>query len=375
MHYINKKHNFLLTFYNICYNVLHSNLSLGRICYAAHSCHHAEDVVTVSIHSDLGSRGSSNSSRGEHQLESGVIDSGEVARSGRLMFLRSQSKGVHVNTGVRVASVMLEGLHNVKVRAFALGEAVLAVKLKLGNNDGVLAPAVHVEGGLGEHEGAGVGQSRTSGSSGFRIKNTSGPLLIGVHRTTRDGISGTRHLEDTTGDEGVGARGLGGATENVDGRGESINGVGVVEGLGTEDLEEDRVGLEGGAVIHVGVGLNNPDQLLAGVVEVDLDLVGRGTNRLVAGVLELLNEVLVGVLGHLAALVSVEEDEVDIDGGSNKGLLVGLGDGLGGGITGGQSGHSPEALTNGAEIDVNLDFVILHFTIPHLSVYLLALLY
>ncbi len=292
------------------------------------------------------------------------------------MFLRSQSKGVHVNTGVGVASVMLEGLHNVKVRAFALGEAVLAVKLKLGNNDGVLAPAVHVEGGLGEHEGAGVGQSRTSGNTISRIENSAGrPVLVGVHDTTRDGISGTGHLEDTTGDKGVGARGLGGATENVDGRGEGINGVGVVEGLDTEDLEEDRVGLEGGAVVHVGVGLNNPDQLLAGVVEVDLDLVGRGTNRLVAGVLELLNEVLVGVLGHLAALVSVEEDEVDIDGGSNKGLLVGLGDGLGSGVTGGQSGHSPEALTNRAEIDVNLNFVILYFTIPHLSVYLLALLY
>ena len=330
----------------------------------------------MSIHSDLSSRSSGNSSRGEHQLESGVVDSGEVARSGRLMFLRSQSKGIHVNTGVGVASVMLERLNNVKVRAFALGEAVLAVKLKLGNNDGVLTPAVHVEGGLGEHEGAGVGQRRTVSNTIISIENSAGrPVLVGVHSTTRDGVSGTGHLENTTTNEGVGARGLGGATENVDGRREGINGIGVVKGLGTEDLEEGGVGLEGGAVVHVGVGLNNPDQLLAGVVEVDLDLVTRGTNRLVAGVLELLNEVLVGVLGHLAALVSVEEDEVDIDGGSNKGLLVSLGNSLRRRRAGGQSGHSPEALANGAEINVNLNFVILHFTIPHLSVYLLALLY
>ncbi len=96
------------------------------------------------------------------------------------------------------------------------------------------------------------------------------------------------------------------------------------------------------------------------MVEIDLDLVGRRSNRLVAGVLELLNEVLVGVLGHLAALVGVEEDEVDIDGGSNKGLLVGSGDSHRGGRTGGgEGGHGPEALANGAEIDVNLDFVIL----------------
>jgi hypothetical protein len=295
------------------------------------------------------------------------------------MLFRPKCERIHVNTGVRVAGVMLEGLHNVEVRAFALGEAVLAVKLKLGNNDGVLAPAVHVEGSLGEHEGAGIGQVGASGGSTIGVEDSAStgslPVLSGINASRDEGVGGTGHLEDITGDKGIGAGGLSGATKDVDGRGESINGIGVVEGLGTENLEEGLTALEGGAVIDVGVGLNNPDQLLAGVVEVDLDLVTRGTNRLVTGVLELLNEVLVGVLGHLAALVSVEENEIDIDGGSNQGLLVGSGNSLGSSVTGGQGGHSPEALTNGAEIDVNLNFVILHFTIPHLSVYLLALLY
>jgi hypothetical protein len=74
--------------------------------------------------------------------------------------------------------------------------------------------------------------------------------------------------------------------------------------------------------------LDNPDKLLARVVEVELDLVGGGSYGLVTSELDLLEEVLVGVLGHLAALISVEENIVNVEGGSNKGLLVGSGNGL-----------------------------------------------
>ena len=114
----------------------------------------------------------------------------------------------------------------------------------------------------------------------------------------------------------------------MDGVGKSINGVSVIEGLGTEGAEKKTGGIEGRAVINVGVGLDNPDKLLAGVVEVELDLVGRGTNRLVTGELKLLNEILVRVLCHLAALISVKENIVNIEGGSNEGLLVSSGDRL-----------------------------------------------
>jgi len=66
----------------------------------------------------------------------------------------------------------------------------------------------------------------------------------------------------------------------------------------------------------------------------------------------------VGVLGHLATLIRIKEDVVNIEGGSNKGLLVGLGNrdragGAGKGLDG------PEALANGLEIDVDLDLVVL----------------
>ena len=52
--------------------------------------------------------------------------------------------------------MVLVGLNEVKVGSFTLREAVLAVELELGGHDGVLTPAVHGEGGLGENEGAGI---------------------------------------------------------------------------------------------------------------------------------------------------------------------------------------------------------------------------
>jgi hypothetical protein len=160
----------------------------------------------------------------------------------------------------------------------------------------------------------------------------------------------------------------------VDSVGKSIDGVRVVEGLGTKSAVEDSTGIEGRAVVNVGIGLNDPDKLLAGVVEVELDLVRGRAHRLIAGKLDLLDKILVGVLSHLAALISVEEDIVDIEGGSNKGLLVSLGNRLGASRdTGGKGLDSPEALTDGAEIKVDLDFVVLYEPlIPSLSRYLSA---
>ena len=144
----------------------------------------------------------------------------------------------------------------------------------------------------------------------------------------------------------------------MDGVGKSINCISVVEGLGSKSAEEDTGGIEGRAVINVGIRLNNPDEFLTWVVEVEFDLVGRGTNGLIACELELLDEVFVGVLCHLAALVSVKEDIVDIEGSSNEGLLISSGDRLS--ARGGNKGlDGPEALTDGAEVKVDLYFVVL----------------
>ena len=97
------------------------------------------------------------------------------------------------------------------------------------------------------------------------------------------------------------------------------------------------------------------------MVEVNLDLITGRTNGLITSVLELLNEVLVGVLGHLSALIGIQEDEINVDRGSNKGLLVSRRNRLGLGSSR-KFVDGPQALTNGSEIDVNLDLVILYIT-------------
>jgi hypothetical protein len=65
-----------------------------------------------------------------------------------------------------------------------------------------------------------------------------------------------------------------------------------------------------------------------------------------------------GVLCHLSALVSIQEDEIDVDRGSNKRLLVSSGDGLRS-RSSSQRLNSPQALANRSEVNVDLDLVVL----------------
>jgi hypothetical protein len=274
------------------------------------------------------------------------------------VLFRPQREGIQVDTRVRGTSVVLERLHNIEVGSLTLGEAVLAVKLELSGDDGVLSPAVHVKGSLGEHEGAGIREARGKANSGSNSLTEHSGVGEGA-AGSRCNINGSRRLEEAGGvDEGTSARYSVRRTEGVDGVRESIDGIRVVEGLGTEGLEEGLSAREGRAVVNVGVRLNNPEELLARVVEVELDLVGGGPNGLVSSELELLEEVLVRVLRHLPALIRVEEDVVDVEGGSNKGLLVGRGNLRRAGGTEKRS-NGPEALADGAEIEVNLDLVVL----------------
>ena len=267
------------------------------------------------------------------------------------MLLRAKCEGEAVNTGVGVTGVCLVGLDDVEVGALTLGEAVLAVKLKLGNNDGVLSPAMHVEGGLGHDEGSGIGDTRVDGSSSGG-KDSSGRSLVG-------GGVGRRIIEDVGVDETSLTVKTSARSEGVKSVGKCIDGVGVVERLGTKDLEKGLVTQQRGTVVDVGIGLDNPDKLLTGVVEVELDLVGGGTDRLVASELELSDEVLVRVLCESTALIGVEEDVVDIEGSSNQGLVVCCGGCLGTSTSAGNVLNSPEALVDGAQVQVDLDLVVL----------------
>jgi hypothetical protein len=77
------------------------------------------------------------------------------------MFLRSQRKGVYVDSLIRGAGVDLVRLDPREVRPLAFREAVLAVKLELSDDDRVLAPAVHVQRRLSENECSRIGDCGT----------------------------------------------------------------------------------------------------------------------------------------------------------------------------------------------------------------------
>ena len=270
--------------------------------------------------------------------------------------------------------MVLERLDNIEVGSLTLRETVLAVQLQLSSDNRVLTPAVHIEGSLGKDECTGIRKTGSSNSDTGRgkrnFKRSRSPL------GTSANIGGTGHLEKTRGiDEGILTGSLTRSTECMESIRKSIKRIGIVERLGTKSTVEGRRTIKGRAIINIGIRLNNPDELLNRVVEVELDLIGRLTDRLVTSELNLLNEVLVGVLGHLSALIGIKEDIVNIERSSNKRLLVGNRGSLGAGSTS-KAINSPEALTNRAKIEVNLDFVVLYEPlIPPLSGYLSALLY
>ena len=316
------------------------------------------------------------------------------------MFLGPEGERVHVDAGVGCPGVGKVRLDKVKVGSLALREAILAVELELGGDDWVLAPTVEGKSGLGEDEGAGIGDERllggTSGLAEVVLVGVAGgdageggvsgvtPVILGVvdggDEAGRGGrrVVGEVNVDTAIKSSGVGEEAVGvdevvvgiaagtaragnrvGAAEGMDGVGEGIYGIGVVEGLGAEDVEEGALAVKGGAVVYVGVRLDNPDKLLDGVVEVELDLVGRRADRLITCELKLLNEVLVGVLGHAAALIGIKEDVVHEERSGNERLVVGVGalDRAAGG--GGEGVDGPEALVNGAKINVDADLVVL----------------
>jgi len=275
-----------------------------------------------------------------------------------LVLLRAKSEGIYVDTGIRVTGVVLERLDNIEVCSLTLGEAVLAVKLKLSGNNRVLTPAVHVKSGLGKHEGTSIRYERTSVNSTCRVECVV-RLARSPLNTSILTAHSTRILEKTSGgDELVSTRGLVRTTESMDSVRKSVDSIGIVERLSTKSSVKGLATLQRSTVINVSIRLNNPDQLLTRVVEVQLDLVGRGTNRLVTSKLKLFNQVLVRVLGHLSTLIGVKEDIVDVKGSSNKRLLVSSRNRLR--SAGSSKGlDSPQALTNRTEVNVDLDLVVL----------------
>jgi hypothetical protein len=294
------------------------------------------------------------------------------------MLLGSQGKGVHIDTGVRSASVVLVRLDKVEVSTLTLREAILAVKLELSGDNRVLAPAVKMERSLSEDESTGIGDTRVI-IGDIRVERVSTShialsvvLVVAIRSLTLTppvsaGNINSASLVEETGGVNERASGISDsivATECVDSIRQSIDSIGVVEGLSTENAVEKLVALQRRAVVDILIGLNNPNKLLNGVVKVELDLVGRRANGLIASELKLLNKVLVGILSHTSALIGVQEDIVDIERGSDQRLVVGVVDaaadrGVGGVVGAVKRTNGPQALINGADIKVDLDLVVL----------------
>ena len=287
-------------------------MRLVAVRETTHARHHAQDVVVQRIHADLRRARARNRVDRDRQLERGLVDAREVARARRLVLLRAQRERVDVDTRARRAGVVLERLDLVEIRALALREAVLAVELELGNLNRVLALAANtrVEDDLGEQ----VVNTRLELSRARSIVRVNTNLRSTLRRVlSLDGSNLATHTKRTSRSSLTTLLGLGEQRDNQTIRAEVIR---VVERLRATDRGNPR----GRRAVNERVALDDPLELHDGVVKVQLDLVRRRRDRLSTRVLDLLDEVLVRLLGEAAALLRVEVDIVDIERGSGEGL-------------------------------------------------------
>jgi len=262
------------------------------------------------------------------------------------VLLGAQGERVNVDTRRRRAAVVLVRLDLVEVGTLTLREAVLAVELQLGNLHGVLALAAHVRGKDDLREQ--VVDAR------LELRNTADVERFGTNERRRLRGTLTHSGRDSRGDRREGTNSaLGARYLREQGRDHAVRRevVRVVERLGTANRREPR----GRRAVNERVTLDDPLELLDGVVKVQLDLVGRRRDRLSTRVLYLLDEVLVGLLGEAAALLRVEVDVVDVDRGGGQRL---------GNTRAGRRGYTygglgVDAVLPRLEVDVDAHLVVL----------------
>ena len=104
---------------------------LITISKSSHPGHNSQNVEISSVDTDFSSVIATDGVGGKDKLKGSVINSGEIASSRWLVLFWAEGERVDVNSGIRGASVVLEWLDEVEVGSFALGEAILTVKLEL----------------------------------------------------------------------------------------------------------------------------------------------------------------------------------------------------------------------------------------------------
>jgi len=255
------------------------------------------------------------------------------------VLLRLEGEGVHVDAHRRRAGVVLPRLHLVEVAALTLVKAVLAVELHLGDLHGVLALALDVRGedDLREQVVRGALEEVVRLDRAIRAVDLRARRQTRTRRSTdtrqvggrcsaaeRTGRSTRTRREIPRGDRRIFGAVRGERAAAQHGRHDALRRpvIRVVERLLAQGLLNPR--RRGGVAVNERVTLDNPHQLLDGVVEVHLDLVRGGRDRLVARELELVNQVLVRLLGEAATLLRVEVDVVDVQ---RRGNQLELGDG------------------------------------------------
>ena len=231
----------------------------------------AEDVVVHSEHVHGG--GVVGSLLGDLNL--GIVDTGEVTGAGGLVLLGLQRERVRVDTGHGATGVVVEGLHLVEVLTLLTLEAILTVENELelieGTDELFGEPT-------GTTEGTRADEGGTDIASGYEGVGDAGREKVGLELDVTSGARGGEVPE-------------------------RVSGGGVGEA---------------------------PDELLDGVVVGEANLHRlTGGNGVDTGVLNLLDKVLVTLLGEAAALLGVE---VDVVGPDLELILVEVGGEVGGEI-------------------------------------------
>jgi len=252
------------------------------------------------------------------------------------VLLGLEREGVDVDTNRGGTSVVLPRLDLVEVRSLTLRESVLTVELDLGDLNRVLALALDARGkdDLGEEVVGGtledaviigevVGGVDTRASGETRVGRGAKTKTFGGHVDTRASSGTTTRCKNIEVVKSNHSRTISGTVGSKDTVTEDVHDdtlsapvIGVVEGLLTRSLLDPRD--RGRVAVNEGVTLDNPDEFLDGVVKVHLDLVGRSSDGLITSELDLVDEVLVALLGKSPALLSVKVDIVDVEGSSDE---------------------------------------------------------